>query len=288
MKENKVSVIIPSYNRGNKIKKSIYSVLNQTYSNLEVIVVDDGSTDDTKNVIKSIIQEDSRVRYVYQENQGAPTARNRGIDESQGEYIAFNDSDDTWLPTKLEKQVNILNNNKTVDVVFCKLRSKKDTGDIQLMPDNQVEGTDISNLVGIGTQTLIGRKEVFQKYKFDSQMPRFQELELLMRITRDCSVYSLDEGLVNYNLSSDSISGSVSKMLEANELILKKHPDVREKFPQTAKSLSGVAYIAGRELLHKKDLEKANLCLKQSIKLEPKIYRKILKKLRIQYLKLSA
>ena len=113
-----VTVIIPTYNRAKTIERSINSVLSQSYSNLELIVVDDGSSDNTKSVVENI--DDSRVRYIWQNNSGACAARNNGINNARGEYIAFNDSDDTWKPNKLEKQLEVVT--KTgADVVFCKL-----------------------------------------------------------------------------------------------------------------------------------------------------------------------
>ena len=99
-----VSVIIPTYNRGRLILDSINSVLNQTYKNIELIVVDDCSTDNTEEILKSI--NDSRIKYVkLEKNSGACIARNKGIELSTGEFIAFNDSDDLWITTKLEKQL---------------------------------------------------------------------------------------------------------------------------------------------------------------------------------------
>lgn len=99
-----VSVIIPTYNRGRLILDSVNSVLNQTYKNIELIVVDDCSTDDTKEVIESI--KDSHIKYIkLEKNSGACIARNRGIEKSTGEFIAFNDSDDLWIPEKICRQL---------------------------------------------------------------------------------------------------------------------------------------------------------------------------------------
>ena len=103
--EGMVSVIIPSYNRSRLCRQAVSSVLSQTYANVEVIVVDDGSTDDTEQVISGM---DERVRYIRQENAGVSAARNRGLEAARGELIAFLDSDDLWLPWKLEAQVGLL------------------------------------------------------------------------------------------------------------------------------------------------------------------------------------
>ena len=112
----KVSVIIPAYNSSGFIEDALESVFKQTYRNYEVIVVDDGSTDKSAEIIGSF--SDKRIIYIYQENHGVSVARNKGILESKGEYIAFLDSDDLWLPEKLEKQVAILNNNKNTGLVY--------------------------------------------------------------------------------------------------------------------------------------------------------------------------
>ncbi len=99
-----VSVIIPTWNREEIIKKAVDSALNQSYYNIEVLVCDDGSTDNTESVVKSI--EDERVRWIAGEHSGRPAVpRNKGIKEAKGEWVAFLDSDDEWLPEKLEKQL---------------------------------------------------------------------------------------------------------------------------------------------------------------------------------------
>jgi glycosyltransferase involved in cell wall biosynthesis len=100
-----VSIIIPTYNRAGVVGETIENVFHQTYRNLEVIVVDDGSTDDTESVLKSY---GSRIRWASQSNAGPAAARNRGIAMAQGEIVAFQDSDDAWHPTKIERQVSLL------------------------------------------------------------------------------------------------------------------------------------------------------------------------------------
>jgi glycosyltransferase involved in cell wall biosynthesis len=100
-----VTVVIPTYNRAHLVKDAVESVLNQTYQNFELIVIDDGSTDNTKEVLA--VYKD-KLTYIYQENQGRSAARNHGIKLAQGEYIAFLDSDDAWFLDKLERQVPVL------------------------------------------------------------------------------------------------------------------------------------------------------------------------------------
>ena len=102
----KVSVVIPTYERAGKVQKTIDSVLAQTFSDVEVIVVDDGSSDGTGQMVTEKYGE--RIRYYYQVNQGVSVARNRGVEEARGEWIAFLDSDDLWEPDKLELQLKAL------------------------------------------------------------------------------------------------------------------------------------------------------------------------------------
>src|SRR6185369_4654551 len=113
-----VSIIMPAYNAGKYIADSIRSVLAQTYSNWELIVVDDGSTDDTAAIVQDFTKREGRVRYIYQENGRLGKARNTGVRNSQGDLIAFLDSDDLWIETKLELQLRALRE-QNADLVYC-------------------------------------------------------------------------------------------------------------------------------------------------------------------------
>ena len=124
----KVSVIITTYNYGAFIADAIKSVLEQSFQDFEIIVVDDGSTDQTRQVLEPFVkQHQNRIRYFFQDNQGAASGRNKGIKEAKGEYIAFLDADDTFLPLKLEKQMKIIQASD-VGLVHC-LRITKDIRD---------------------------------------------------------------------------------------------------------------------------------------------------------------
>lgn len=110
-----VSVVIPTYNCAKFVAQAIQSVLNQSYKNTEIILVDDGSTDETRDVIQPFMKE---IVYIYQENKGLPGARNRGIAEASGEYIALLDADDRWHNNKLEYQIQVLESFPSVHLVF--------------------------------------------------------------------------------------------------------------------------------------------------------------------------
>ena len=113
-----VSIIMPAFNVAKYIAPSIESVKKQSYSNWELLIVNDGSTDHTEEVIQSYLLKDSRIRYFFQPNKGQGAARNLALKHANGDFIAFLDSDDLWLPKKLEKQVKILTNDENIDLLF--------------------------------------------------------------------------------------------------------------------------------------------------------------------------
>lgn len=234
-----ISVIIPTYNRAGTIERAMKSVLEQTYTDLELIIVDDCSDDSTADVVASV--KDQRVVYIRHElNKGACAARNTGISASRGDYIAFQDSDDIWYANKLRCQLSVLQDH-CADVVFCKYRKIKDGKEAGMGPTRYTGGflNPVVNLYGIGTQTLLGKREVFEKYNFDAEMPRFQEMELLLRISSAYSIYCMDVPLVDYEIgNADSISLNPLKLYKACILLLEKHPDLLKKYPDMGKSMS--------------------------------------------------
>lgn len=119
MQEQKkmVSIIIPTYNSGKYLLEAIESCLNQTYKNIEIIVIDDGSTDNTKYLLKNYIEE-GKIKYFYQQNRGRSAARNLGLEKASGEFIQFLDADDYIHHKKIEKQIKLFNKNKDIGLVY--------------------------------------------------------------------------------------------------------------------------------------------------------------------------
>jgi len=219
-----ISIVLPSFNRAHILPKAVESILRQTYKDFELIIVDDGSSDNTCEVVKDF--NDDRIVYVHQENAGACVARNNGIDHARGEYIAFQDSDDVWHEDKLEKQLTTLRNTGA-DVVFCRMNRMSDGKNVGLVSDYFHEGflSKEELPMSIGTQTLMGKSAVFKQEKFDPEMPRFQEFEMLVRVQRSFSIYCMEEPLADYHLQNDSISVKPASIEKAWKLMLKKHSD---------------------------------------------------------------
>ena len=246
-----ISVVIPSYNRADTIFKSVQSVLNQTYSDIEVIVVDDGSTDNTKKILEQI--QDPRFRYIYQKNAGACVARNNGLDHARGEYIAFHDSDDTFRPTKLEDKLFTLRD-KDADVVFCAME-RHNYYSKAIFPQIQ-EGFKSQHdiLLGqyISTQTILGKKEVFLNNRFDPNVKRMQDYDLMIRVSYQYKVYFLKKVLVDVAVQNNSITQlATNEKTEKNlEYLLSKYSKLGEKYPDWKSGI--LQYLAYLKLLQKK------------------------------------
>jgi glycosyltransferase involved in cell wall biosynthesis len=264
-----VSIVIPTYNRARSIGHSIKSVLNQTYQDFEVIIVDDGSTDNTKEVVGNF--NDERVRYIrHEENKGEAAARNTGIKFAGGKYIAFQDSDDEWLPEKLAKQIELFKdvsphigvvytgflkkeNSEKTYIPFCWVRQKE--GDIhkELLKGNF-----------IGSPVVLIRKECFKKAGvFDERLRNLVDWEMWIRISKHYHFKCIDEPLVVAHYHSDNISDDKSSLIEALELVLEKNFD---EFKKQKKLLARYWVNIGDLLISSGEIRKGRDYLIKAIK----------------------
>ena len=234
-KDPLVSIILPTYNRANVIKGAIKSVLNQTYKNLELIIIDDGSTDETEDIIKGM--KDKRIRYFkYVQNRGVSYARNKGILLAKGSLIAFQDSDDIWLKDKLERQIQIMiNTTPDVGVVYTGFWQIYDANRIYI-PSKEIksrEGYILKNLINgnfVGTPTMLVKRDCFNRVGlFDESLPRLNDWELCIRLAQHYKFLLIDEPLVIAHISKDSISRDDKKLITALDIILNKHYDLFSK-----------------------------------------------------------
>lgn len=203
-----ISIIIPTFNRASTLKASLMSVLSQTYSDIEVIVVDDASTDHTTAILSDI--DDVRLKIIrLPQNSGAPNARNIGIKNASGEYLAFHDSDDVWLPHKLEEQIEFLG--KGFRAVFCPyLRVQHHEVSIipDLLRDQTIVLDDLLAASLVGTPTLVVERNLIEKNRllFDNKLPRFQDWDFVIKISRFANIGYQAKPLVVVNVSDNSIS----------------------------------------------------------------------------------
>lgn len=206
---SKVTIIIPTYNRSSLVQETIDSVLGQTYQDFELIVVDDGSTDQTQQVLQE--RYGSMIRYIFQENQGESAARNHGISLAQGELIAFLDSDDLWLPQKLERQVGIMEADGHLGLVsthadwinYAGLRLKRSPHGTGQKGDHlSWDELVLDNIVaGGGSSALVRRSVLDVTGGFDKQIRFGEEWDLWLRICAIAKLYQIQEPLVLYRLN---------------------------------------------------------------------------------------
>lgn len=218
-----ISIIIPTYNRANTIKRSIESIIMQGSIVTEIIVVDDGSTDETKYILDSI--NDNRIKYIKNSKSiGACESRNIGILNSSNNIIAFQDSDDEWHENKLSVQLPYIID-ENYDVVCCGYDQVKDG--IKTYIGKEIDDDRIysellySNF--IGTPTIIGKKECFSSTLFDSNIPRFQDWEIMIRISKMYKVKFINESLVNAYVQSDSITRNNKNAIKAMDIIMRRN-----------------------------------------------------------------
>ena len=217
----KISVIIPTYNRSGKLRGSVESVLRQTYTDFELLIVDDGSQDDTREVVEAMAIEDDRIRYIRQEiNQGASAARNEGVRQAKNPLIAFQDSDDMWRRDKLEKQMTYWEMHPEYAMVYCPILVHVDKG--YRVPDvdwRDLHGNLFRRLLihnTIGTPTMLIRKKCFMETGgFDEDLRAHEDWDFALRFSRKYEIGYVDEVLVDSYYSPGGISSGVSAFYES-------------------------------------------------------------------------
>ncbi len=236
-----ISVVLPTYNRADRIKLSIESVLKQSVKDIELIVVDDGSTDNTEDIVEGIV--DQRIKYIkLSQNKGACAARNIGIEAAKGEFIAFQDSDENWYKNKLEIELKALKEKKA-DVVFCKLKLSREGYADEVIPHGYAEGfiKSYKDVFGIATQTLLGKAEIFKANRFDTHFQRFQDLEIVLRLScLGYKIYCCDTALMDtyYETDMQTISGNPRKLLSACIMLNKKYPKLYMSYYETCRKIA--------------------------------------------------
>ena len=230
-----VSVVIPVYNREDTVGRAVSSILNQSYKNLELIIVDDCSNDNSLKVIREF--RDERIRVVeLKKNSGANAARNKGIMAARGQYIAFQDSDDEWDEDKLQIQMRDMLD-KNLSACYCAHRLIDNAGETIVPEDYENKEKYETGLINVlanynvmSTQTLIIRKNIFEIINdFDEEMPRLQDYEFAIRLVQKEKIGYIAQPLVSVYRTKKSISTNSEALQEAIALLLIKHRDFLNK-----------------------------------------------------------
>jgi glycosyltransferase involved in cell wall biosynthesis len=275
-KAPQVSVIIPTYNRATLLREAIKSILRQTYQDYEIVVVDDGSTDDTAAVMKQLIRQQSvgaeRIRYLFQENRGKSAALNYGLRQVRGEWIAFLDSDDQWLPTKLEEQfcaiqqcvpnseacftnARYINNPNLRTTVFERAR-KTFRGERGVITDR---AEFIASPHGIFMQTLLVHSRVMKRVgEFDVSLRVIHDLDIVFRIFRETPLCYVNKPLVLIDRTPQRREGLIELLVQNDDRDLDAQQRMYERWLCLSGEFGKDAQDAARTRLSGTHGERAN------------------------------
>jgi glycosyltransferase involved in cell wall biosynthesis len=293
-----VTVIIPAFNAAVTIRETITSVLSQTFTDFELVIIDDGSTDTTAHVVASFT--DQRIHYIYQPNQERAVARNRGISASQAKYLAFIDADDQWTPDKLAKQVALMESNPDLGLVYSDLLYTDPLTAKTLFLFSQkvklyrgkvpIQRILIQNF--IQSPTPLVRKEVFEEVGLFDPSLAVEDWDMWIRIVSRFPIDYIAEPLARYRVPENAVLWSrhpeiqhkaVLKMLDKVEQQLNLIPTLSKKMMRQARSQAH--YLFGHALMHTQEYRHALDYYLKALDLNPcapKIYFRLFQ-LIIQY-----
>jgi glycosyltransferase involved in cell wall biosynthesis len=270
----KVSVVIPTYNCAHYLEQAIESVMNQTYHDLEIIVLDDGSTDDTAQAVQKY---GANINYIRQENRGLPSARNSAIKASSGEFIALLDADDWWEPAKLSEQVPILDEDPELCLVYSDLEVVYDDGSVipSFLSSRPIatSGYVFDQLLQssfILPSTVILRRSCLDKVgMFDESMRSHEDIDLWLRLCQRWNVALVRKPLTHRRQGTANMSSNEGLRTEYGIKLLVKAlslPNISKSQQATLIQQLGKAYFSrGYFYFTKNQMEECRNCLRQSL-----------------------
>jgi glycosyltransferase involved in cell wall biosynthesis len=269
------SIVIPTYNRAAFISETIESVINQTYSDWELIVIDDGSTDNTKEIIQAIIQNDNRIKYRYQNNSERSAARNNGINNSNGEYICFLDSDDQFLPNHLEILYEEIIKKKTPIALF--FTNQLNSLNNILSKENTVALSSPALLYlfeyAIIPARICVHRNILKEEQFDIDITIVEDMILWVRISDKYPVFHIQKETVIYTLHEDNSininNTGAQKRLEGLLKFFHRYPQITNKISkrQQKKLLGDTLFnIAKYHIYHNHKYNAINYLVKSLLK----------------------
>lgn len=240
MEGDLVSAVITTHNRKELLVKAIQSVLNQTYNKIEIIVVDDASDDGTEEYIKENFG--NKVNYNYiekKESKGGNYARNLGIKLAKGKYVAFLDDDDEWMPTKIEKQVNIIKNNDKIKVVACKRIFQYDFKKEVIQKEKSMLSGDLSKKIFTcmpytTSSLLVEKNKLYDVGLFDVNLMAWQEYDIMIRLCQVTEIGVVNEPLLLYRVRTNDkarITNNLDKWQKSVDIIEKKYKEILDSLP---------------------------------------------------------
>lgn len=266
-----VSVIIPTYNRGWIIKEAVDSVLSQNFVNFELIVVDDGSTDNTRDILDAYKND---IKVFRCNNQGVSAARNRGIAQALGKFIAFLDSDDLWMPNKLSMQVDFFNTNK--EALICQTEEIWIRNNVRVNPKKRHK--KLSGMIFepslclcmVSPSAVMIKRELFEAVGlFDESLPACEDYDLWLRISSGYPVYLIDTPLIikrgGHDDQLSQAPGLDKYRIQAIKKIIESNILSTKQYRLAVKTLKEKCYIY------------ANGCLKRNRKDEALLYTNLAK-----------
>ena len=226
--EKLISVILPVYNSEKYILEAIQSILNQTYTNFELIILDDGSTDNTLSIVRNF--DDKRISVLKSvKNYGIVYQLNKGIDNSNGEFIARMDADDISYPDRFQKQIDFLNTNPQIDVLGS--FAKKIGEEVGLIQYKYNKPKQISFLLNFYCYmlhpTVMMRKRILSKFKYSSDYPLAEDYGLWCQINNGNNLYILDEVLLDYRIHNEQTNKSDKRLKVQFDSVLKVKKDIK-------------------------------------------------------------
>jgi glycosyltransferase involved in cell wall biosynthesis len=258
-----ISVVIANYNYARYLKECVESALTQTYPAVELIVVDDGSTDDSHSVLQRYGE---RITVVRQENKGVAAARNVGISRSKGEWVAFLDSDDSWSREKLQEQSKCFGD-PSVGMVFCGLQHIDDSGACLGYTRPVLAGDLLPKLVTFTTSSIGGGSSVVARAEvlralggFDKRLTIAADLDMWIRISAQQRVMAITSPLVKCRRHAGSMGSNVGRFESENDLVLIKafaNPECSRVFHLRRRSFGKLYMIIAGSYFHHGDARKA-------------------------------
>jgi glycosyltransferase involved in cell wall biosynthesis len=251
-----VSVVIPNYNYSRFLRETIDSVLAQTYREIEVIVVDDGSTDDSKEILAGY---SDRIQTVFQQNQGVSAARNNGVKASRGKYVAFLDADDSWMPEKIEKQMARFAADDSLGLVHVGVREIDADGNVLLDRLEGLEGEVAKELLmlkregvlGGGSGLMVPRVIFDEVGGFDTRLSTSADWDLFYQIASRHPVGFVPELLIRYRVHTSNMHSNVEVMEHDMSIAFEKAfgkeppPSSRDAYGNLYKTLAGSYFRSG-------------------------------------------